>query len=171
MKTKCPKCNGIGSVVVDYKECDACGGTGYEDDAFNIGNHFKGVNSKARDKFDLGGEEDIPCEAWGNAAGRYEDRARYLIGHMTRRLQGFGHGGAAPRARIRSDAFGCAGWFDCHNAFIPFVDEWNDDIVGRYFFEFRSVIQLDVRRAGFFLAEADIEPVADLALPVLDIAV
>ena len=26
MKTKCPKCKGRGSVVVDYKECDACGG-------------------------------------------------------------------------------------------------------------------------------------------------
>ena len=63
MKTKCPKCKGIGSVVVDYKECDACGGTGFEDDAFDIGNHFKGINSRARDKFDLGGEEDIPCEA------------------------------------------------------------------------------------------------------------
>jgi len=77
MKTKCPKCNGIGSVVVDYKECDACGGTGYEDDAFDIGNHFKGVNSKARDKFDLGGEEDIPCEAC-NGKGQvevYEDCA------------------------------------------------------------------------------------------------
>ncbi len=71
MKTKCPKCNGIGSVVVDYKECDACGGTGYEDDVFNIGNHFKGVNSKARDKFDLGGEEDIPCEAC-NGKGQVE---------------------------------------------------------------------------------------------------
>ena len=29
MKTKCPKCKGRGSVVVDYKECDAGGGTGY----------------------------------------------------------------------------------------------------------------------------------------------
>lgn len=71
MKTKCPKCNGIGSVVVDYKECEACGGTGYEDDVFDIGNHFKGVNSKARDKFDLGGEEDIPCEAC-NGKGQVE---------------------------------------------------------------------------------------------------
>ena len=71
MKTKCPKCKGIGSVVVDYKECDACGGTGYEDDVFDIGNHFKGVNSKARDKFDLGGEEDIPCEAC-NGKGQVE---------------------------------------------------------------------------------------------------
>ena len=41
MKTKCPKCKGIGSVVVDYKECDACGGTGYEDDLFDVGSHFK----------------------------------------------------------------------------------------------------------------------------------
>ena len=71
MKTKCPKCKGIGSVVVDYKECDACGGTGYEDDVFDIGSHFKGVNSKARDKFDLGGEEDIPCEAC-NGKGQVE---------------------------------------------------------------------------------------------------
>ncbi|WP_458453347.1 OB-fold nucleic acid binding domain-containing protein [Methanobrevibacter sp.] len=71
MKVKCPKCNGIGSVVVDYKECEACGGTGYEDDAFDIGNHFKGVASKARDKFDLGGEEDIPCEAC-NGKGQVE---------------------------------------------------------------------------------------------------
>ena len=71
MKTKCPKCKGVGSVVVDYKECDACGGTGYEDDVFDIGNHFKGVNSKARDKFDLGGEEDIPCEAC-NGKGQVE---------------------------------------------------------------------------------------------------
>ena len=71
MKTKCPKCNGIGSVVVDYKECEACGGTGYEEDVFDIGNHFKGVNSKARDKFDLGGEEDIPCEAC-NGKGQVE---------------------------------------------------------------------------------------------------
>ena len=71
MKTKCPKCKGIGSVVVDYKECDACGGTGYEDDAFDIGNHFKGVNNNAKAKFDLGGEEDIPCEAC-NGKGQVE---------------------------------------------------------------------------------------------------
>ena len=62
MKTKCPKCKGIGSVVVDYKECEACGGTGFEDDLFNIGDHFKGANSKAKAKFDLVGDEDIPCE-------------------------------------------------------------------------------------------------------------
>ena len=71
MKTKCPKCKGIGSVVVDYKECDACGGRGYEDDAFDIGNHFKGVNNNAKAKFDLGGEEDIPCEAC-NGKGQVE---------------------------------------------------------------------------------------------------
>ena len=71
MKTKCPKCKGVGSVVVDYKECDACGGTGFEDDAFDIGNHFKGVNSRAKAKFDLGGEEDIPCEVC-NGKGQME---------------------------------------------------------------------------------------------------
>ncbi len=71
MKTKCPKCNGLGSVVVDYRECDACGGTGYEDDAFDVGNHFKGVNSKAKAKFDLGSDQDIPCEAC-NGKGQVE---------------------------------------------------------------------------------------------------
>ena len=71
MKTKCPKCKGIGSVVADYKECDACGGTGYEDDAFDIGNHFKGVNSNARAKFDLGADQDIPCEVC-NGKGQVE---------------------------------------------------------------------------------------------------
>ena len=62
MKTKCLKCKGIGSVVVDYKECNACNGTGFEDGLFDVGSHFKGVNSNAKAKFDLGGEEDIPCE-------------------------------------------------------------------------------------------------------------
>ena len=58
-------------MVVDYKECDACGGTGYEEDSFDVGSHFKGVSSKARDKFDLGGDEDIPCEVC-NGKGQVE---------------------------------------------------------------------------------------------------
>ena len=56
------KCNGSGSIVVDYKTCEACGGTGYEEDMYDVGSHFKGVTSKARDKFDLGSDTDIPCE-------------------------------------------------------------------------------------------------------------
>ena len=71
MKVNCPKCNGLGSVVVDYKECSNCGGTGYEEDSFDVGNHFKGVNSKARAKFDLGAEQDIPCEVC-NGKGQVE---------------------------------------------------------------------------------------------------
>ena len=71
MKTKCPKCKGIGSVVVDYKECDACGGTGYEDDLFDVGSHFKGANNKAKAKFDLGSDQDIPCEVC-NGKGQVE---------------------------------------------------------------------------------------------------
>ena len=78
MKTKCPKCKGIGSVVVDYKECDACGGTGLEDDLFDVGSHFKGVNSKAKAKFDLGGEEDIPCEVC-NGKGQVEVYEEYQM--------------------------------------------------------------------------------------------
>ena len=62
MKKDCPKCNGSGSVIVDYKTCEACNGTGYEEDSYNIGSHFKGVAGKAKDKFDLGSDTDIPCE-------------------------------------------------------------------------------------------------------------
>ena len=71
MRTNCPKCKGVGSVVVDYKECDACGGTGYEEDLFDVGSHFKGVNSKAKAKFDLGSDQDIPCEVC-NGKGQVE---------------------------------------------------------------------------------------------------
>jgi RecJ-like exonuclease len=56
---------------VDYKECDACGGTGYEEDLFDVGSHFKGVNSKAKAKFDLGSDQDIPCEVC-NGKGQVE---------------------------------------------------------------------------------------------------
>ncbi|WP_296860868.1 DHH family phosphoesterase [uncultured Methanobrevibacter sp.] len=71
MKKNCPKCNGSGSIVVDYKECSSCGGTGYEEDSFDVGNHFKGVNNNARAKFDLGAEQDIPCEVC-NGKGQVE---------------------------------------------------------------------------------------------------
>ena len=71
MKKNCPKCRGSGLVVVDYKECSSCGGTGYEDDSFDVGNHFKGINNKARAKFDLGSQQDIPCEAC-NGKGQVE---------------------------------------------------------------------------------------------------
>ena len=80
MKEKCPKCKGLGSIVVDYKECNACGGTGYED-SFDVGNHFKGVNNNARAKFDLGSEQDIPCEVC-NGKGQvevYEDCACFYL--------------------------------------------------------------------------------------------
>ena len=61
MKKSCPKCKGTGSIVVDTKICDACDGTGYQD-TFEMKNHFKGVNSNARSKFDLDADQDIPCE-------------------------------------------------------------------------------------------------------------
>ena len=72
---------------MDYKECDACGGTGYEDDAFDVGNHFKGVNNKAKAKFDLGGDEDIPCEQilmQVNASKSALHKVRHIIveGHL-----------------------------------------------------------------------------------------
>ena len=71
MKKNCPKCNGLGSIVVDYKECSSCGGTGYEDNSFDVGSHFKGVNNNARAKFDLGADQDVPCEVC-NGKGQVE---------------------------------------------------------------------------------------------------
>ena len=61
MKKACPKCGGTGSIVVDTKICEACDGTGYVD-TFEMKNHFKGVNSNARAKFDLDADQDVPCE-------------------------------------------------------------------------------------------------------------
>lgn len=61
MKKECPVCNGNGKVVVDYKVCDNCDGTGFED-VVEIKGHFKGVNKNARAKFDLDEEQDVPCE-------------------------------------------------------------------------------------------------------------
>ena len=63
MKKTCPKCKGTGSFIVDTKECEVCGGTGYEDNSFEMKGHFKGVNSKAAAKFDLDADQDVPCEA------------------------------------------------------------------------------------------------------------
>lgn len=74
MMQNCPKCKGKGSIIVGYNECKSCGGTGYKD-SFEMGNHFKGVNSKAAAKFDLGADQDIPCEVC-NGKGQipvYED--------------------------------------------------------------------------------------------------
>lgn len=61
MKKACPKCGGTGSIVVDTKICESCDGTGYQD-TFEMKNHFKGVNSNARAKFDLDADQDVPCE-------------------------------------------------------------------------------------------------------------
>lgn len=61
MKKDCPKCKGLGMVLVDYKDCNSCDGTGYKS-SIELGNHFKGVNNKAVAKFDLDSEQDIPCE-------------------------------------------------------------------------------------------------------------
>ncbi len=61
MMQDCPKCKGKGSIIVGYKKCNNCDGTGYID-SYNMGNHFKGVNSKAAAKFDLGTDQDIPCD-------------------------------------------------------------------------------------------------------------
>lgn len=70
MKKDCPKCKGSGSTIVDYKDCENCGGTGYED-SIELGNHFKGVTSNAKAKFDLDTEQDIPCEVC-NGKGQIE---------------------------------------------------------------------------------------------------
>lgn len=70
MKKDCPKCKGKGSIVIDYKDCNNCNGTGYVD-SFEVENHFKGVNNNAKAKFDLGADQDIPCEIC-NGKGQIE---------------------------------------------------------------------------------------------------
>jgi len=61
MKKSCPKCKGEGSSKIDQKICNSCDGTGFQE-SFETGNHFKGVNSNAKAKFDLETDKDIPCE-------------------------------------------------------------------------------------------------------------
>ena len=61
MKKDCIKCKGTGSITKDYKECNSCNGTGFED-YIELDDHFKGVNTNAKAKFDLETEQDIPCE-------------------------------------------------------------------------------------------------------------
>lgn len=61
MKKTCPTCKGSGHIITDYKICDACDGTGYQEE-YQMSGHFKGVNKNARAKFDLDSEQDIPCE-------------------------------------------------------------------------------------------------------------
>ena len=61
MKKSCPKCKGTGSIAVDTKICEACDGTGYAD-TFEMKNHFKGVNSNAKARYDLDADQDVPCE-------------------------------------------------------------------------------------------------------------
>ncbi len=70
VKKDCPKCKGKGSIVIDYKDCNNCNGTGYVD-SFEVENHFKGVNNNAKAKFDLGADQDIPCEIC-NGKGQIE---------------------------------------------------------------------------------------------------
>jgi RecJ-like exonuclease len=64
MKKECLQCKGKGSVVVKRKVCTACDGTGFEN-TFEVKNHFKGINSNAKSKFDLESDQDVPCEVCG----------------------------------------------------------------------------------------------------------
>ena len=61
MKKSCPRCKGEGSSKSDQKICESCDGTGFQE-SFETKNHFKGVNTNAKAKFDLEVEQDIPCE-------------------------------------------------------------------------------------------------------------
>ncbi|MDR2831113.1 MAG: DHH family phosphoesterase [Methanobrevibacter sp.] len=70
MRSKCLKCNGKGSIVAKRKSCKACDGTGFEN-TFETKNHFKGINSSAKAKFDLESDSDIPCEVC-NGTGKID---------------------------------------------------------------------------------------------------
>ncbi|MCL2687191.1 MAG: DHH family phosphoesterase [Methanobrevibacter sp.] len=61
MEKTCPQCKGTGLKVKEDKICSACDGTGFQDQ-FESKNHFKGINSNAKAKFDLEMDQDIPCE-------------------------------------------------------------------------------------------------------------
>jgi len=61
MEKTCPQCKGTGLKKKDEKICSACDGTGFQDQ-FESKNHFKGINSNAKAKFDLEMDQDIPCE-------------------------------------------------------------------------------------------------------------
>ncbi|MCL2115468.1 MAG: DHH family phosphoesterase [Methanobrevibacter sp.] len=61
MKKSCPNCKGTGSRVKKRKICNACDGTGFQD-TFEAKNHFKGINTNAKAKFDLESDQDVPCE-------------------------------------------------------------------------------------------------------------
>ncbi|KZX13523.1 DHH family phosphoesterase [Methanobrevibacter filiformis] len=70
MKKKCSKCKGTGSRVKKRITCHACDGTGFEN-TVEIKDHFKGVTSNAKSKFDLETEQDVPCDVC-NGTGKIE---------------------------------------------------------------------------------------------------
>ncbi|MDR3290775.1 MAG: DHH family phosphoesterase [Methanobrevibacter sp.] len=70
MKKKCLNCDGKGSTIVKRKICKACDGTGFEN-TFETKNHFKGINSGAKAKFDLEHDSDVPCEVC-NGTGKID---------------------------------------------------------------------------------------------------
>ncbi|MDI6725134.1 MAG: DHH family phosphoesterase [Methanobacterium sp.] len=61
MNKACISCKGKGYKIIDHKTCDACDGTGLKD-TMDVKGHFKGVNTQARQKFDLDQDQDVPCD-------------------------------------------------------------------------------------------------------------
>ncbi|MBU4535330.1 MAG: DHH family phosphoesterase [Euryarchaeota archaeon] len=61
MNKACISCKGKGYKIKDHKTCDACNGTGLQE-TMDVKGHFKGVNTQARQKFDLDQDQDIPCD-------------------------------------------------------------------------------------------------------------
>ncbi len=60
MKKTCSHCKGKGRTVVSYKICEACHGTGVNDEV-DIKNHLKGLPEGARERFQLDEEQEVPC--------------------------------------------------------------------------------------------------------------
>lgn len=60
MIKKCQECKGKGHLIISYKICEECHGTGVKSQ-MDIKNHVKGISAHAKQRFELDEEQEIPC--------------------------------------------------------------------------------------------------------------
>jgi archaea-specific RecJ-like exonuclease len=56
----CKECKGSGNMIISYKICESCHGTGFKT-RMDLRDHFKGVRDKAQKNYELEEEQEIPC--------------------------------------------------------------------------------------------------------------